>query len=153
MNHAGDPNPQRRRLEFRCLPGLYAIVRLQPQAVIPEWAGTGALVSITRSADELSVVCPAENVPASLRPPQCWICLKLEGPFPFSLTGVLLSFIEPLSDNAVPIFAVSTYDTDYVLVPQEFSKKAISLLQQAGHQLGPATPGANSCSPGGNPAS
>ena len=65
------------------------------------------------------------------------MCLKLEGPFPFSVTGILLSFIQPLSDNAIPIFAVSTYDTDYVLIQEEFSEKALSILQQAGHGLKP----------------
>jgi hypothetical protein len=63
------------------------------------------------------------------------MCLKLEGPFPFSVTGILLSFIQPLSDNAIPIFAVSTFDTDYVLIQEEFSEKALSILQQAGHEL------------------
>jgi hypothetical protein len=60
--------------------------------------------------------------------------LKLQGPFPFSQTGVLLSFIEPLSRNGIPIFAVSTYDTDYVLVPEEFAEAALAVLQSAGHE-------------------
>ena len=69
--------------------------------------------------------------------PHHWICLKLEGPFLFSQTGVLLSFIEPLSSNGVPIFAISTYDTDYVLVQEEFAGMAIDALQHAGHELWP----------------
>ena len=65
------------------------------------------------------------------------MCLKLEGPFPFSQTGVLLSFIEPLSNNGIPIFAISTYDTDYVLLQQEFAGPALNALQTAGHELCP----------------
>jgi hypothetical protein len=61
--------------------------------------------------------------------------LKLEGPFPFSQTGVLLSFIEPLSSNGIPIFAISTYDTDYVLIQEEFAGMALEMLQAAGHEL------------------
>jgi uncharacterized protein len=122
-------------LKFRQLPGLYAIVRQPPNAPVPTWAPTGAFTSITRTADELSVVCPAENIPKELAIAPRWICLKLEGPFPFSQTGVLLSFIAPLSSNAIPIFAISTFDTDYVLVPQDHAVRALDLLYEAGHEL------------------
>jgi uncharacterized protein len=129
------PRGQRHSLKFRSLRESYTIVRLEPDAPIPDWATQGEFTSISRSADELSIVCAATNIPSSIRVPLRWICLKLEGPFPFSLTGILLSFIQPLSDNAIPIFAVSTYDTDYVLIQEEFSEKALSILQQAGHEL------------------
>jgi uncharacterized protein len=121
-------------LKFRQLPALYAIVRLAPDALIPDWTTKGDFTSITRTADELSVVCPAENLPADIHSPHDWICLKLEGPFPFSQTGVLLSFIAPLSNNRIPIFAISTYDTDYVLIPYEHSQAVVDLLRQAGHE-------------------
>jgi len=129
--------PQRHQLKFRQLPGPYAIVRLAADAPVPDWATKGDFTSITRTADELSVVCPTDNLPPDVPSPQQWICLKLEGPFPFSLTGVLLSFIEPLSNNGVPIFAVSTYDTDYVLVQQEFSAASLDALRKSGHSLVP----------------
>jgi uncharacterized protein len=125
----------RHQFNFRQLAGLYAIVRLAPDAVIPDWATKGEFTSITRTADELSIVCPADNLPRDVNSPHRWICLKLEGPFPFSLTGVLLSFIEPLSSNGIPIFAISTYDTDYVLVQEEFAEAALSALNDAGHRL------------------
>lgn len=128
---------QRHRLEFRRLREAYVIMRLEPDAAIPDWAVQGEFISISRTGDELSIVCPAANLPPDIRGPKCWMCLKLEGPFPFSVTGILLSFIQPLSDNAIPIFAVSTYDTDYVLIQEEFSEKALSILQQAGHELKP----------------
>jgi hypothetical protein len=122
-------------LKFRQLSALYAIVHLAPDAPVPAWATKGGFTSITRTTDALSVVCPANNLPPEVHSPHRWICLKLEGPFPFSQTGVLLSFIEPLSRNEIPIFAISTYDTDYVLIPEEFSEPAISKLQHAGHEL------------------
>jgi uncharacterized protein len=125
------------QLQFRMLAGLYAIVQLAPETAVPEWAMKGEFTSITRTRDELSIVCPADNVPNEVRPALPWICLKLEGPFPFSLTGVLLSFIEPLSSNKIPIFAISTYDTDYVLIQEEFGRAALDQLQKAGHELLP----------------
>ncbi|MGB8913200.1 MAG: hypothetical protein WCC85_13060, partial [Candidatus Sulfotelmatobacter sp.] len=82
-------------LKFRELPGLYVIVRLNPDASIPDWATKADFTSITRTADELSIVCPLDNIPKDLARGPLWICLKLEGPFPFSQTGVLLSFIDP----------------------------------------------------------
>ena len=125
-----------RKLKFRCLKsGPYAIVRLAPNAVVPEWATRGEFTSVTRTADELSVVCLTEHLPAEISSPHRWNCLKLEGPFPFSQTGVLLSFIRPLSENGIPIFAISTYDTDYVLVQEEFTRSALDVLHQAGHEL------------------
>jgi len=132
-----DERPKRHQLKFRWLPGFYAIVRLAPDVPIPNWAMKGDFTSITRTADELSVVCPAANIPQGVDPGPRWICLKLEGPFPFSQTGVLLSFIEPLSNNGVPIFAISTYDTDYVLVQEEYTGFALNALQAAGHELWP----------------
>ena len=125
----------RQNLKFRLIAGHYAILRLAPDAPAPEWALKGEFVSITRTPDELSIVCPVESIPRDINFEVRWICLKLEGPFAFSQTGVLLSFIEPLSNNGVPIFAVATYDTDYVLIPQDHTQQALDLLSDAGHEL------------------
>jgi len=124
------------QLRFHVLPGPYAIARLNADAAVPEWATKGEFISITRTGDELSIVCLADNLPRDVHTQHHWICLKLEGPFPFSMTGVLLSFIEPLSSNRIPIFAISTYDTDYVLIQAEHIKAALSFLDEAGHKLG-----------------
>jgi len=123
------------RLKFRRLAGPYAIVRLAADAPVPAWATEGEFTSITRTSEELSIVCAAANLPADIDSPHHWICLKLEGPFPFSQTGVLLSFIEPLSSKGIPIFAISTYDTDYVLIQEEWAGAALNALQHSGHEL------------------
>lgn len=123
------------QLKFRRLERYYGIIRLAPEASVPDWASKGAFTSITRTRDELSIVCPNENLPADITLSHRWICLKLEGPFPFSQTGVLLLFIEPLSSKGIPIFAISTYDTDYVLIQEEWAATAIEALQAAGHVL------------------
>jgi len=124
-----------RKLTFRMLAGSYAIVRLSADSTVPNWSSCGEFTSVTRTPEELSIVCPIENLPTDVTSPHRWACLKLQGPFPFSMTGVLLSFIEPLSRNQVPIFAISTFDTDYVLVQEEHVHAALNLLREAGHQL------------------
>jgi uncharacterized protein len=126
---------KRERLKFRRLVRRYAIVRLAPEAPVPGWATGGEFTSITRTAEELSIVCPIENLAAPAQSSDRWICLKLEGPFPFSQTGILLSFIGPLSSRGIPIFAISTYDTDYVMVQQEYAEAALQHLKEAGHEL------------------
>jgi hypothetical protein len=122
-------------MKFRRLSGHYAVYRLSADAAVPDWATRGEFTSITRTADELSVVCPAGSFPPTIDPGPRWICLQLQGPFPFTQTGVLLSFIKPLSENDVPIFALSTYDTDYVLIQEQYIGRAVDLLRAAGHQL------------------
>jgi uncharacterized protein len=124
-----------RPLKFRRLPDTYAIVHLASDAAVPSWAAKGDFTSITRTADELSLVCPTVNVPKDVDPGLRWICFKLEGPFPFSQTGVLLSFIEPLSAIGIPIFGISTYDTDYVLVQEGSQEAALDALLETGHDL------------------
>jgi len=124
----------RRRLKFSRVPGAFAVCRLPAGATLPPWASQGKFFSITRTADELSIVCLAAQVPADIQHEDDWACLKLEGPFPFSETGILSAFVQPLSDRAIPIFAISTFDTDYVLVKNDWIEKAIQALQEAGHE-------------------
>jgi uncharacterized protein len=122
-------------LKFRRLPIAFAICRLAPSSPISEFATAAPLLSITRTADELSIVCPADQVPQGAKCESPWTCFKLEGPFPFTLTGVLASFLDPLAEHGVPIFAVSTFDTDYVLVKEETAAAALKTLLEAGHEL------------------
>ena len=112
--------------------GSFAICRLTPDGVVPDWAG-GEFFSITGSAEDLSIVCPAMRVPVGVRHERDWACFRLEGPFPFSETGILVSFVQPLSERAIPIFALSTFDTDYVLVKEAWVEKALEAWQDAGH--------------------
>ena len=93
---------------------------------------------MTRSSDELSIVCEERvcedhPLPEGVRVELGWVALKLSGPFPFSMTGVLASFLEPLAEAKTPIFAISTFDTDYVLVKREDLERAARALEAAGH--------------------
>lgn len=109
--------------------------QLPAEARVPEWALGGSLLSVTRTADELSIVCEESRVPADVRSEKDWVALKMEGPFPFAMTGVLASFIGPLAVAGVSIFSVSTFDTDYVLVKRAQLEVAIQALAAAGHMV------------------
>jgi uncharacterized protein len=121
-------------LRFSVLPGSFAVVRLPPDAVVPEGALVPPFHSVTRTADELSLVCPDHAVPDGARAETGWAILVLAGPFPFELTGILSSVLSPLAAAGVGIFAMSTFDTDYVLVKRERLDAAIAALVAAGHE-------------------
>jgi uncharacterized protein len=123
-----------RSLKFSRFPGSFAICRLAANGAVPVWALRGSFFSVTSTAGELSIVCPVAQVPIEVVHEDGWACLKLLGPFPFSEPGILTSFVRPLSERAIPIFAVSTFDTDYVLVKQTWLEKAVQALLEAGHE-------------------
>jgi hypothetical protein len=123
------------KLRFSIVPGRFAVSRLAPHAPIPDWIRGGPFACLTRTAEELSVVSLAEGVPPEVQSEKQWSCLKLLGPFPFQETGILASFIDPCAQAGIPIFAVSTFDTDYVLVKDEDKERALATLLGAGHEL------------------
>jgi uncharacterized protein len=120
--------------KLRQLPGRLAIVRLDPTASVPDWASQGAIVATVRSSGELSVVCDESVVPEGCCAERGWIALQLEGPFPFTMTGVLASFLGPLGAAGVPVFVLSTFDTDVVMVKGEQAERAIEVLEREGHR-------------------
>jgi hypothetical protein len=122
-------------LRFLQLAGSFAVCRLPANAPMPLSIESDSLISITRTSDELSIVCGTDNVPENAKCESPWTCFKLEGPFPFSLTGVLASFLDPLAKAGISIFAVSTFDTDYVLVKEESVPAALKALRDAGHEF------------------
>jgi len=111
--------------------GRWAIARLAPGVSFPEWAASEVFCSLTRTRDELSVVCPEGAVPGGVRSEGGWALVRLEGPFPFTAVGVLSSVLAPLARAGVSIVAVSTFDTDYVLVKQENLGRAVEALERA----------------------
>jgi hypothetical protein len=120
------------------LPDLFAVCRLDPKAPLPAWAtaGSSALVSFTRTASELSTVCAQEHVPEkNVRAERDWRCLMVEGPLDFSLTGVLAALLAPLAEAGVSIFALATFDTDYLLVRAAQLDLAVETLSAAGHPV------------------
>ena len=117
------------------LPETLSICRMERNALIPEWALTGGFYSITRTAEELSVVCPQDQVPQGIQKQDGWKALQVEGPLDFSLTGVLASLTEPLAKEGISVFAISTYDTDYLLVKEKQLEGAIQKLREEGYEI------------------
>lgn len=130
--------PQALSLTLLVLPGELAVVRLPPDAHVPPWAFTaapGALWSMTRTDEEVSLVRAAEAVPSDARAERGWRSLRIAGTIDFGLTGVLASVLAPLGEAGISIFAVSTYDTDYILVREHALEAAIDALRAAGHEV------------------
>lgn len=120
-------------LVLRLIPGEFAVARLAPDAPVPTWADSPVFSAVTRTADELSLLCPANQVPADVKHERDWTLLKLQGPFAFTLTGILSSVLAPLAAAQIGILATSTFDTDYLFVKRENLAAAIRALESAGH--------------------
>jgi len=114
-----------------------AVCRLSATAALPDWAARrGELFCAVRTADELSIVCDERNVPDGVRREGPFGALKVSGPLPFAQVGVLSSLLAPIAEAAVSVLAVSTFETDYLLVPQASRDRAAAALTAAGHEIG-----------------
>lgn len=121
------------RLSLLAVDGTFAICRLDPHEPVPACATSCPVWSVTRTADELSIVCAESAVPNGVPCERGWRCLRVAGPIPFSAIGVLASLTAPLAGADVSIFAISTFDTDYLLVKAVDYERAVSVLRKAGH--------------------
>ena len=124
-----------RKLTLSVLEGNYAICKLSPGERTPDWAGRGEFWSVTRTREELSVVCAEANIPEAVNGDKGWRSLKVHGPLDFSLTGVIVSLARPLAEAGVSVFVISTYDTDYLLVKKEGLDRALAVLVESGHEV------------------
>lgn len=121
-------------LRLALFPATVAVCRLAPDAPWPQWP-RGAFTSITRTPDELSVVCDEDAVPAEVRADRGWRVLRVEGPLAFELTGIAASLTAPLAAAKISVFLIATFDTDYLLVKEEVREQAIAVLRGAGHDV------------------
>lgn len=115
------------------MPRFYSIIRLGPRAKVP--AGLTGFHSVTRTGRELSIVCRQELAPHGGRREDGFRCLEVAGPLPFEATGILVALAAPLARAGIPILAISTFDTDYLLVRHERLGAAVRALQRAGHSI------------------
>lgn len=122
-------------LSLTLLPRTLAICRLEPAAALPAWATASRFYAVTRTGEELSVVCEQHLVPAAVTCQRDWRCLQVAGPLDFALTGILARLAAPLADAGIPVFAISTYDTDYLLVQAGQLAAAVDALRAAGHAV------------------
>ena len=124
-----------RRFGVRRIPGRLAIVWLDPGSGVPSWASTGSLSAVVRTSEELTIVCDQMVVPETMKSERDWVALRVEGPLPFSMTGVLARLLEPLAAEQISVFVLSTFDTDYILVKADESDRALEALCREGHRI------------------
>ncbi len=120
-------------LELERLPGTYAVCQLPRSGPLPSLKPDQNLYAVLVAKDEITVVCEESLAPEGSKIQPGWACLKLKGPFPFELTGILLAVLSPLASVGVGIFALSTFNTDYVLVSKDSIELTIRTLREAGH--------------------
>ncbi|MBB75494.1 MAG: hypothetical protein CMJ75_13390 [Planctomycetaceae bacterium] len=129
-----DTNSRPQRFQLQTLADTFAICRLAAADPIPAWA-EGGVVSITRTAEELSIVCSQQRVPQQVTHEGDWRCLRVVGPLDFSLVGVLSALSGTLAAAGISLFAISTFQTDYLLVRQTDLAAAVTSLAAAGHDV------------------
>lgn len=119
-------------LALKLLDGRYAVCKLSPDAAIPPalMAGNQEFLSITRTADELSIVCPEALTPKDAKVEGPWRAFKVQGPLDFSLTGIIAKLTAPLAEAKISVFTVATFDTDYLLVREKDLEGAVSALER-----------------------
>jgi uncharacterized protein len=127
-----------------------AVVRLGPGADLPDWAVSGTLLSVSASAAETSVVCAAAAVPRKARQKGPFAAFAVQGPLDFSLTGVLSALLAPLAAKEIPVFTISTFDTDWILVPADRAEHAADAWRGSGHEVLSATQPTDQSSPEGS---
>jgi hypothetical protein len=117
------------------VPGTFGVCKLPAGSAVPDWATAGDVWTVSRTADELSVVCRQDGVPAGVTCEPGWRCLRVAGAMPFTLVGVLASLTAPVARAGVGVFAFSTFDTDYLLVKAADLPAAVAALRAAGHTV------------------
>lgn len=117
------------KLTMKLLKEKYGVARLDKGSLIPSWAIDGEFYSICKTEDELSIVCLQDNIPKGVKCENEWRVLKVEGPLDFTLVGILASISSLMASVSISIFAISTYDTDYILVKEKDINSAIKLLR------------------------
>lgn len=131
-------------LKLSVMPDRLAVCWLPAVAAVPSWVmdeltassiAQRRFLSITRTVTELSVVCEEGSVPPGVRAERGWRALVVEGPLDFSLTGILAGLAQTLAEAGVSIFAISTFETDIILVKEEMLVRAVDALNRAGYEL------------------
>jgi hypothetical protein len=122
-------------VELELLEGNFTIHRLSPSAEIPVEVFSSVFLNISKTEEELSIVCPSSLELKSEHRDNDWVCIKVRGSLDFGLTGVLAKLCGVLAEAQLSIFAISTYDTDYILVKATKANKAVSALETAGYKF------------------
>ena len=124
-----------KKLSLRILPDRMAVCRFEPTAPLPDWMGEAGFYSLTRTDEELTIVCPEAHLTPGAISENGWRCFKVQGLLDFSEIGIIFSVTRPLAENGVSVFVISTFDTDYFMVKEKDLAKAIDALSAEGHEI------------------
>lgn len=119
--------------KFKRLKGIYSVCKLNNCAEIPDWIDKNNYYSITKTEDELSIICIQDNIPTEIQCEKDWEILKIDSVLDFSMVGVISEISSLLSGNNISIFVVSTFNTDYILVKKADFNKAVKILEENGN--------------------
>lgn len=126
--------------EIARFPETLAIVRLPAGAEIPEWAESSSVFSITATATETSLVCAGRSVPKKARHEKPFTAFSVKGVVDLGAPGILVALLAPLAEAGISVFALSTYDTDWMLVRTGQADAAAEAWRRSGHTVAPAVP-------------
>ena len=121
-------------------PEKLAIVRLGPGAELPQWAESASLFSVTATATETSLVCATRSVPTKTPSIKPLTAFQVRGPLDPDATGILAGLLAPLADAAIPVYTLSTFDTDWIMVRLVDGEKASEAWRRQGHTVTAAVP-------------
>ena len=124
-----------RKLSLKILSGRMAVCRFDPAAAIPDWIAESGFYSITRTEEELTIVCPETHIAPGISSEAGWRCFRVQGLLDFSEIGIIFSLTRPLAENGISVFVISTFNTDYLMVKDKDLAKAIDALTAEGHEI------------------
>jgi len=123
-------------MQIRTLDETFALARLSPSAPVPEWVGGRDLIAVVRTRDELSIVCRADTIPSDVQEVERGFRgLAVVGTLDFGVTSVIAGLTAPLAAAGIPIFNISTFDTDYILLREDKLDAAKTALSAAGYEV------------------
>ena len=137
MVEAQETRPAARpHLPLELLPDTLAICRLEAGAALPPWAARPSpVLTVSRTAPDLTITTLQSAVPAEVVCERDYRAVRVRGPLPLNLVGILAAIADPLAAAGLSIFAISTYETDYVLLKARDLEVALRVLEQAGHRI------------------
>lgn len=119
--------------QFKILNDLYSVCKLNPNSNIPIWINKNEFYSITKTEDELSILCSQKDIPEEIQCEKDWKILKIDSKLDFSMVGVISQISKLLAENNISIFVISTFDTDYICIKEKDLLKSVEILKQAGN--------------------
>jgi hypothetical protein len=117
------------------LPDEYSVCHLDPREALPDWSLGPGFHSITRTESELSIVCRTDCVPDGIQQEAGWRGIEVEGPLEFEQVGILVGLLKPLEEAGIPVFVLSTFNTDYIFIRSDTLDRTIETLRYAGHPM------------------